>query len=219
VTDVVVAGSGLTLTLASPVVSTDSVTLSYTAGASPVQDIAGNDAANFTDAAVTNDTPPTGGGGTLTFTPTDDAQVKSTSPTTNYGSLATIRLREDPAGDTYRTYLKFNVSGLSGTVTAVKLRLFVTDVSPDSGSVFAVTDTTWTEGTLNWNTKPAMGTTALGSAGATSVVNTWVEITLSPSAVAGNGLVSLGLTTTSSNSAIFSSSEGANAPQLVVTHT
>jgi hypothetical protein len=219
VSNVSIAGSSVTLTLASPVVSTDTVTLSYTAPATnPVQDIATNDAASFSGAGVTNDTPPSGGGGTITFTPTDDAQVKSNSATTNYGSLATMQLREDPVptNTTYWDYLKFTVSGVTGPVTAVKLRLFVTDVSPDTGSVFAVTNTTWTEGTITWNTKPAIGSTALGAAGATTVTG-WVEITLDPSAVSGNGVVSLALRTTSTNSAIFSSSEGTNAPELVVT--
>jgi uncharacterized repeat protein (TIGR02059 family) len=212
VSNVAVAGSGVTLTLSSPVVSTDGVTLTYAAGTDPIEDLAGNDAANFTDVTVTNDTPPTGGGGTLTFTPTDDAQVRSTSAATNYGNLVTIRLREDPSGDTYRTYLKFTVTGLTGTVTSVKLRLFATDASPNVANVFAVTNTTWTEGTINWNNKPAMETTVLGSAAVPT-------ITLSPSAISGNGVVSFGLTISGTNSAIFSSSEGADAPQLVVTHT
>ena len=219
VTNVAVAGSGVTLTLASPVVSTDSVRLSYTAGANPIQDVAGNLAADFTDAVVTNATPPTGGGGTLTFTPTDDAQVRSTSAATNYGSITTVRLREDAAGDTYRTYLKFTVSGLTGPVTAVKLRLYATDASPNIVRVFPVAASpAWAEGTVNWNNKPALGTPELGSA-AVPTLNAYNEITLSPSAVSGNGAVSFGLTISSTNSAIFSSSEGANAPQLVVTYS
>ncbi len=219
VTNVAVAGSGVTLTLASPVVSTDSVRLSYTAGANPIQDVAGNLAADFTDAVVTNATPPTGGGGTLTFTPTDDAQVRSTSAATNYGSATTVRLREDAAGDTYRTYLKFTVSGLTGPVTAVKLRLYATDASPNIVRVFPVAASpAWAEGTVNWNNKPALGTPELGSA-AVPTLDAYNEITLSPSAVSGNGAVSFGLTISSTNSAIFSSSEGANAPQLVVTYS
>ena len=59
VTIVGVSGSAVTLTLASPVVSTDTVTVAYTAPVTnPVQDVAGNDAASFTAAAVTNNTPP-----------------------------------------------------------------------------------------------------------------------------------------------------------------
>jgi uncharacterized repeat protein (TIGR02059 family) len=162
-----------------------------------------------------------GGGGTFTFTATEDAQVKSTSPTTNFGTLSTLQLREEAApGVTYRDYLKFNVNGMSGTVSSVKLRLFITDVSPDSGTVFGM-DTNWSENSIVWNDNPShpLGS-AFGSAGATSTVNTWVEIPLIGSNVTGNvGNVAFLLKTTSTNSSIFNSSEGANPPELVVTTT
>ena len=48
----------------------------------------------------------------------------------------------------------------------------------------------WAEGTVNWNNKPALGTPELGSA-AVPTLNAYNEITLSPSAVSGNGAVKL----------------------------
>ncbi len=216
VSNVSVAGSNVTLTLASPVVAGDPVTLSYAAPATnPVQDIAGNDAASFSGAAVTNQTPP-GGGSTLTFAPTDDAQVRSSTTTTNFGAMTTIRVGGEGTTTTYRTYLKFDVSGLTGPVTSVKLRLFATDASPNIVHVLPVADTIWTEGVITWANKPATGTPDAGAAPVPSL-NAYNEITLSPTSVSGNGLVSFALTIEGSNSAIFSSSEGANAPQLVVT--
>jgi hypothetical protein len=162
------------------------------------------------------------GGGTFTFVATDDAHVKSTSPTTNYGALTTMQLREETAGGTlptYRDYLKFNVTGMSGTVSSVKLRLWTTDVSPDSGTVYGTT-TAWSESTITWggtNAAPALGT-SYGSAGATTTVGAWVEITLVGSPVTGNvGDVAFAVKTTSTNSSIFDSSEGAHPPELVVT--
>ena len=60
VTEVAVAGSAVVLTLASPVATDDVVTVGYTvptgASAKPVQDAAGNPAATFVDAPVTNAT-------------------------------------------------------------------------------------------------------------------------------------------------------------------
>ena len=54
-----VSGSSVTLTLAAPVISADTVTVAYTApGSNPIQDLATNDAASFAAAAVTNNTPP-----------------------------------------------------------------------------------------------------------------------------------------------------------------
>jgi uncharacterized repeat protein (TIGR02059 family) len=218
VSNVAVAGSVVTLTLASPVVASDTVTLSYTAPATnPVQDVAGNDAASFSGVAVANQTQPPPGGGTLTFTASHDAQVRSSTPTSNFGTLTTIRVGGEGTTTIYRTYLKFDVSGLTGTVTAVKLRLFATDASPNVVHVLPVADTTWTEGTINWDNKPATGTPDAGS-GAVPTLNGYNEITLSSTSVSGNGEVTFALTIEGTNSAIFSSSEGANAPQLVVTH-
>ena len=66
-TGVSVGGSAVTLTLATPVQANQAVTLDYTPGASPTQDVAGNDAAALSGQAVTNNTPGSGegsGGGT-----------------------------------------------------------------------------------------------------------------------------------------------------------
>ena len=61
ISDVSVSGSSVTLTLASAVASGETVAVGYTVptgtGANPLQDVAGNPAAGFSDQAVTNDTP------------------------------------------------------------------------------------------------------------------------------------------------------------------
>lgn len=155
------------------------------------------------------------GGPTTTFTAIEDAQVKSNSASTNYGSAATLQLRQDAgAGTTYHDYLKFTVTGLTGPVTSVRLRLFVTDKSADSGTVYSTTSG-WAESTITWSNAPALDATALGSAGATTA-GTWIEIALPTTSVTGNGTFSFGLTTGSSDSTIFGSSESANPPQLVI---
>jgi PKD repeat protein len=155
------------------------------------------------------DPPPAG-----TLTPVADAHVKSSSPSTNYGSLDTLRLRNGgTTSDTYRSYLKFDVSGLSGAATSAKLRLFVTDPSPDGGSVFEVDDG-WTESGLTWANAPAVGGSSLAGAGATTT-GSWVEYDVT-GAVTGNGPVSFAITTTSSNSQYATSREGVNKPQLVI---
>ena len=58
-----VGGSAVTLTLATAVQANQTVTLDYTPGANPTQDVAGNDAAALSGQAVTNNTPGGGGGG------------------------------------------------------------------------------------------------------------------------------------------------------------
>ena len=58
VSHVAVNGSAVTLTLASAVVSGETVTVGYTVpNTQPLQDVAGNPVAGFSDEAVTNDTP------------------------------------------------------------------------------------------------------------------------------------------------------------------
>jgi uncharacterized repeat protein (TIGR02059 family) len=220
VSGVAVGGSVVTLTLSSPVAAGETVTVSYAVpGAGPLQDLAGNDAPAFTGVAVTNDT--SGGGGTVTLTPLADAYVKSSAPGTNYGGATSLQLRDGSSDGsaTARTYLKFDLSGISGTITSVKLRVFVTDAGTASGGVSATGNDfsgggAWTEGALTWSNAPAPGsvlaslpTNALGT----------VEITLPASAFASGGPVfSLVLAAANTNSVFVTSKEGANPPQLVV---
>lgn len=75
VSNVSVAGSAVTVTLASAVVSSDVVTVAYAVpGTSPLQDVAGNDAAALPETAVTNTTSG-GGNGSLTLTPNGDGTI------------------------------------------------------------------------------------------------------------------------------------------------
>jgi PKD repeat protein len=156
---------------------------------------------------------PAGSGGSLTFVPTDDAYVRSTSPGANAGGDVTIRTYHSSSSDTY-SYLKFTLSGVTGPVSSVRLRIFVTDGSAVAGKIYGVADTSWSEGTITWTNKPAVGS-LLGS-GTSAPVGTWVEINLGTS-ISGNGTYSLVLKDGSSDAAWYSSKEGANAPQLVVT--
>jgi PKD repeat protein len=156
--------------------------------------------------------PPGGGGSTLTFTPTDDAYVRSSYPGENTGAQATIRAFKSLAET--NSYLKFSVAGVSGPVTSATLRLFVVDGSTAAGRIYSVTDTLWSEGTITWTTKPEVGSLLAGAGSAP--VGTWVEFDLG-SAVAGDGTYSFALKDGNDNTVWYSSKEGANDPQLVVT--
>jgi PKD repeat protein len=154
---------------------------------------------------------PAGAGSTVTFVPTDDAYVRSNYPDENTGSQVTLRTYR---ADQTTSFLKFNVAGVTAPVTSVKLRLFVTDPSTVAGAIHSVADTTWSEGTITWTNRPAVGP-LLGTGGA-APVGTWVEFNLG-TAFAGDGVYSFVLRGGNSDAAWFSSKEGANAPQLVVT--
>jgi PKD repeat protein len=189
-----------TFTYTSPNTYTAKLTVTNTAGSS-----------STTRTITVN--PPGGGGSSLTFTPTDDAYVRQPAPDENTGAQTTVRVYKSGASDT-QSYFKFTVAGVSGTVTSVTLRLWVTDASSVAGSIYSVANTSWSEGTITWVTKPPPGS-LITTAGAAQV-GTWVDYNLT-GAVGGNGTYSFVLKDGGTDAARFSSKEGANDPQLVVT--
>jgi hypothetical protein len=171
-------------------------------------------ATSASDFTVTTAPQPT----TLTFTPPHDAWVRLSSPSSNFGARPELRVQGGSKAT--RSYLKFNVSGVTGSVQSATLRLRVIDAGPDGGSVFSVsnnfaaTSTPWTESGLNWNNAPAPSGSALDAAGSVSS-NTWVELDVT-STITGNGTYSFAMAGGSNNVVEYSSSEGSNPPQLVV---
>jgi len=157
---------------------------------------------------------------TLVFGPSDDAQVKSSSPGSNFGSISSLRLRDgDPM---YTSYLKFTVTGLTENFESAVLRMFVTDGSDHGGAVYSVSNDyndnsgPWNEAGLTWNNAPAIGGTALDTGGAVGG-NQWLEYDVS-GAITGNGTFSFGLNTIVTDSLIFNSKEAStDHPALVIT--
>ena len=152
-----------------------------------------------------------GGGGGGTFAPTDDSYVSTASPTKNFGTALFLR---GLAAYEYRPYVKFNVTGLTGTVTSAKVRLFVTDATDNVGNWYSVA-TSWTETTLTAANAPVIGGSPVATVGP-AALNQWVEFDVT-AAVQGNGLVSFANLAASTNGVYWSSKEGANPPQLVIT--
>jgi hypothetical protein len=149
--------------------------------------------------------------GTLTFNPIMDAYVNEASATTNYGASTTLRADASPL---VRSYLRFDVQGLSGTITRVTLRIFTNSSSSAGYEVRNVPDNAWSESTINYTNAPAMdGVSATSGAFGTGI---WTSVDIT-SLVTGNGLYNLALTTTSGTAFSLASREsGANAPQLVI---
>ena len=121
-------------------------------------DASGNQSAASTGANVTT---PAGGTTSVTFNPTADAHTSSKKPNNNFGTITTldVRARPQPADD-FKAHLKFAVSGVSGTITSAKLRVWNTSASNASTrSVCAYPDasSTWTETGITWNNQPASG--------------------------------------------------------------
>jgi hypothetical protein len=163
-------------------------------------------------------------GGTVTLSPVADAKVASGAADTNYGTTVDLRTREENpvAVTTYRSYLKFDVPGVTGTVSSIKLRLFVTSASVDATGVYPVADNTWIEsgtGGITWNNAKPIGSTLLGSTVA-GPAGAYIEITLNNSAIATDGVArtySFAIKAAANHSGTYSSKEaGTNPPQLVV---
>lgn len=165
---------------------------------------------------------PAAGAPSHTFLPTNDAYVLQARPNNVFGAKPILQVK-DAARD-INSYVKFNVTGLAGTVQSATLRLWVTNASPDGGAVYAVspyyrnTTTLWLETGLNWNNAPAITGAPLGNLGAVAA-GRWVEIDVTAGVVAALGSgsrVSFALTNDSTNLAAYSSLNGAHAPELVV---
>ncbi len=165
---------------------------------------------------ITVGTPPPPGSG-LTFDAVADAHVKSTSPTSNYGSDTTLRVRDGSSDGTatYRPYLKFDVTGITGTVASVTLRIFVVTQTNDGGGVYPVS-AGWAESSLTWNNAPPPGSPALAAIGPTTT-GTWITVPLGAAALSGNGSYAFAIANASKTSGYFGSREGGTAAQLLVT--
>lgn len=172
----------------------------------------GGDATSVDDFTVTAPPP------TTTFKPTHDAYVKSTEASSNFGTQSTLRMRQ--SSTMINSYLKFDITGVSGTVGSAKLRLFVTAASNSGGSVYLVSNnysnnsSPWTETGLNYSNAPSLSGSALSTIGSVSN-GQWVEFDVTAT-INGSGTYSFGLKNSSSTIVQYSSKEGANDPELVI---
>jgi hypothetical protein len=159
------------------------------------------------------------------LSPTDDAHVRyGNSASGNYGSSQTLEIRN--TGVNYRRYifLRFNLSGLTGTITDAKLKLSCTSATlPDTHALTWVTNDSWTEGTItgaNYSSGTATGITSF-----TPAANTDFEIDVTSQVAAqktADGVITFRLISSHYESVQggYASKENANAalrPVLSVT--
>jgi VCBS repeat-containing protein len=158
---------------------------------------------------------------TLSFLPSDDAYVRSDDSSGNYGSDVALDVREHKRQAAH-SYLKFNVSGISGSVSSAKLRLFSTVGTNSNISIYAVSNNygnssmPWTEQELTWNNAPGASGSPIATINSVSS-GSWVEFDLTQ-AVISDGVYSFELVNDAPNWAIFNSKEASdNPPELVIT--
>lgn len=147
----------------------------------------------------------------LIFSPNADARVESANPTTNYGTATLLKVDLSPD---VSSYLRFVVTGVPASVQQAKLRLFTTSNSSNGPAVHSA-DNNWWETTITWNNRPATTSGPVDNTGPIAS-GVWVEFNVT-ALVTGNGVYTFLLQPDSTSGITFSSREGSNPPQLVIT--
>ena len=165
---------------------------------------------------------------TMTLTPTGDAYVQDgKNANTNYGTAPTLVVQTDAfASKNFDSYLKFDASTVSGIVASAKLLIYADLSGPGSLSTtaYAVADTSWSETSITWNNKPALGA-ALNSASVSGTAYAWVAVDVTAYVQAqfnaGVKVVSFAFHDSANSNryitAYSNNSTVADAPQLAIT--
>jgi hypothetical protein len=149
---------------------------------------------------------------TSRFTPAADASVSQARPQRNLGR--TPALDTDAFPKAKRSYLRFQVGQLAGSVAAAKLRLYAETASRDGYTVRTVAATGWTEDTITYANAPTPGSMVATSGPVAG--ETWTSVNVT-ALVRGDGVVDLVVTATGRSAGRYASREtGATAPQLMV---
>ena len=143
---------------------------------------------------------------TVTVPAQEDSYVASGYPSTNYGSASELGIDGSPIEI---GYLKFDLSAYAGRpLQGASLQLRVgSSGSTGTQNVKLVSNDSWTESTVTYGNRPALGA-SLGSVGPTSV-NTNYTVALSATGIAPElgGTLSLGIDSSSTDGLDVASSE------------
>jgi PKD repeat protein len=152
---------------------------------------------------------------TLEFEPVADTHVHDAEPDWFFGTDTEVLVDGGPS--VRQAFLKFDVEGIEGRqVIGARLALQQVDApegSPYGGDVHAVASSAWDE-TMTWTSKPGLGT-KLASFGP-AVFGRGYEVDLGASAVAADGLVSLGMASPHTDGSGWASRESDAPPRLIL---
>jgi hypothetical protein len=149
----------------------------------------------------------------LTFIAEADSQVSEANPSTNYGNSTYLQV-DGAADPDVESFLRFTVTGLSGTIQNARLRVYDSTNASNNGPAVYATGISWNETALTWRSRPARTSAELDNKGSINT-NTWVEYNVT-SQVNGDGTFSFVLAADSNDAATFSSRQGSQPPQLVI---
>ena len=145
-----------------------------------------------------------------TVTVVADAYVSAANPTQNYGLTTALRTDGSPI---LRSYLRFDLSAIAGTVTRATLR-FLPNANHSQGlEVHQSTATSWSETGITFENAPSYDASILATSGAL-VSGVWTS--MDATVAATGSTVTVVLTTTSPTQASLASRQTSNPPVLVV---
>lgn len=163
---------------------------------------------------------------------THDAWVQggSANQNTNHGTDTVLKVKYSTSGAAfqYESYLIFPISGISGTISDARVRLFGAPSSGDGAGVavscYSVANVSWNETTITWANKPAPSASALTSTSMIDLTNRWYEWNITSyvqaQKTAGATVIAVMFKNSTSTNSImnFNSSENAsNKAELSVT--
>src|SRR5690606_38547787 len=146
---------------------------------------------------------------TFEFIASEDATVNQSSPGSNYGNSSVLEV-ESPGLD---SYMKFSVTGVSGTVNSAVIRVYATNGTIDGPSIYT-SPSTWSESTINYTNRPTRGSVVLDDKDAVDA-DSFVDYDVTE-AISQDGTYSFVLVGNSTNGADFASRTATNPPKLII---
>jgi acid phosphatase type 7 len=147
-----------------------------------------------------------------TVAPIADAYVSSSTPSTNTGRSASLKVDGSP---TVRSYLRFDLGGVTDSITKATLRVRATSNHSAGYSVRTpASSATWAETSITYANAPPVGSSTVGSSGRLTSGD-WSSVDVTSVTTPGTQL-DLILVTLSSTAASFTSRESTSPPQLIV---
>ena len=164
--------------------------------------------------SIPNNAPEIQAPSTLTFTAEADARVEEANRNSNFGTSSYLFV-DGTSNPRTESFIRFTVSGVTGTIQSAQLRVFVTSNSSNNSPALYGANNSWTESAITWNNRPERTSGILDNKGS-SQTNSWLDYNVS-AAVSGNGTYTFVLAADSADGIRFSAREGSQPPQLVIT--
>ena len=142
-----------------------------------------------------------------------DSRVPEAKSDTNFGNNPILYVDGGAADPDIESYIRFTVTGISGTVSSARMRVYVTDPTRNGPALYT-TSNDWTETGITWNNRPARTSDMLDDKGALTQ-NSWVDYDVT-NIITTDGTYSFVLATDAADMLGLSSREGSAAPQLVI---